>query len=483
MKPEKKIDPRKRQLLFGAMLIIVGLFVLGCSEARYSSLSMVDDQGDHPGGWTDGHPTYAVPAASLCTDCHGDSLGGGITDTSCLQSECHHDTISSWATTPDIIHGDSAKKKISGSFGLISCQICHSEDFTGSSVGATPPPSCLQSACHGTAADPNNQPPHPTSWLKADTYFHTDTKTDNASVCEDCHRDGLNSPIAPPSPAASPSMAAGCYNDTLCHAAVGTPHLTNPYDSHPADAIAEFATNCNVCHSLDPPPPSPNAAAPECTDCHAGGSPLAITNCTSCHAKPPDSASPVGAVVPNIGGAHTEHNALVGVTDGCNICHDGGGTGTGLLHYYNNTVDMAASDSTYDANAGAAVLGTTTCANVSCHGGITTPDWLTGSIDVNTECTQCHQDGSSAGDPEDNSYYSGKHDKHIREGFSCVTCHDVSTDSNHLNSLNTSAMEGTVIIDMTSSVNITWDDVNSCTGTCHYDPGKTEDHGTEKWVK
>ncbi len=457
MTPEKRINPRKWQLLFGGMLIIVGLFVLGCSEARYSSLSMVDDQGNHPGGWTaDGHPTYAVPAASLCTDCHGDSLEGGISNTSCLESDCHHDTISSWATTPDVTHGDSAKNIGSGSFGLVSCQLCHSEDFTGSSVGATPPPSCLQSACHGTASDPNNQPPHPTAWLSGDTYFHSDTDSDNASVCEDCHRDGLNSPLPPPSPAASPSTAAGCYNDTLCHSAdVGAPHPArdpNPYDSHLADAIAEFDTYCNVCHSIDPPTPS--ATAPACTSCHTGGSPLAITSCASCHAKPPDSATPVGAVAPNIEGAHTEHNSLTGVTDGCNICHDGGGTGTGLPHYYNNTVDMAASDTTYDANVGAAFLSTTTCATVSCHGGITTPDWQTGSIDVNTDagCLQCHQAGSAVTVPEDNSYYSGEHNKHVvKEGFSCTTCHDVSSDSNHFNSLNTSAMEGTVVIDLTSS--------------------------------
>jgi len=215
-------------------------------------------------------------------------------------------------------------------------------------VGATPPPSCLQSACHGTASDPNNQPPHPTAWRSGDTYFHISTNPDNASICADCHTDGANSPLPPPSPPAAPGTTPGCYNDTLCHSAQnGAPHSTNPYDSHPADAIAQFDTYCNVCHSIDPPTPS--ATAPACTSCHTGGSPLAITSCASCHAKPPDSATPVGAVAPNIEGAHTEHNALTGVTDGCNICHDGGGTGTGLPHYYNNTVDMAASDTTYDA--------------------------------------------------------------------------------------------------------------------------------------
>ncbi len=473
----------KVRLLFGAMIILAGMLAIGCSEARLSSLSMVDDQGNHPGGWTDGHSTYAVPAAALCTDCHGDTLAGGIADTSCLQSVCHHDTISSWAATPEITHGDSAKKRRSGSSGFVSCQLCHSDDFTGNSTGATPPPSCLQSVCHGTPAA--SDPPHPTSWRTGDTYFHTDTDADNASVCEDCHRDGLNSPIAIPSPAASTSTPPGCFNDTLCHAVeTGAPHPTSPYDSHPADAVAEFTTYCSDCHSIDPP--TSYAPAPVCTSCHTGGSPLAITNCASCHAKPPDSAAPVGAFAPNIEGAHTEHNALTGVTDGCNICHDGGGTGTGLLHYYNNAVNMAASDSTYDANAGAAVLSTTTCANISCHGGITTPAWAGSTIDVNTECTQCHQAGSSVGVPEDNSNYSGEHTKHVvNEGFACITCHDVSSDSNHFNTLNTPAMEGTVIIDLTGNSgidgDITWNGVNTCNGTCHYGASKKELHNNWNW--
>ncbi len=144
---------------------------------------------------------------------------------------------------------------------------------------------------------------------------------------------------------------------------------------------------------------------------------------------------------------------------------------------------------TYDANVGAAVLSTTTCATVSCHGGITTPDWQTGSINVNTDagCLQCHQAGSAVTVPEDNSYYSGEHTKHVvNEGFACTTCHDVSSDSNHLNTLNTSAMEGTVVIDLTSSGGINgdiiWDGVaKSCTGTCHYDPNKTKNHNTKNW--
>jgi len=480
MNKEAMITGRRLIVLSAVLLVIAAALLAGCSESRYSALSLVDDQGNHPGGWTDGHVTWAVPAAALCTDCHGDSLSGGIASTSCLQSACHHDTISSWATTPEVTHGDSAKKRRSGSFGLISCQICHGEDFSGSSIGATPPPSCLQDACHGTPAGAT-KPPHPTAWRTGDTFTHTSTAETNADICEDCHRDGANSPVAAPSPAADPSTAAGCFNSTLCHdVKTGAPHTTNPYSSHPQDAVSEFSTYCTDCHSIDPP--TPYAPAPACSSCHTGGSPLTITNCASCHAKPPDSASPVGAVAPNIEGAHSEHNALTGVAGRCNVCHDGGGTGTGLVHYYNNTVDMAASDATYNANAGAAVLSTTTCANVSCHGGITTPDWQSGSINVNTDCTQCHQAGSSAGSPEDNSYYSGEHTKHVvSKGFACVTCHDVSSDTNHLNTLNTSALEGTVVIDLSGSGGISWNGAGSCTGTCHYGAGKTENHGTKNW--
>ena len=481
MKREASRSKRKYLFFAAALLIIAAAFVAGCSESRFSSLSLVDDQGNHPGGWADGHTTWAVSSSALCTDCHGDSLDGGIANTSCLQSACHHDTITSWATTPEITHGDSAKKRRSGSFGFVSCQICHGEDFTGSTAGATPPPSCLQSACHGTPATTN--PPHPTAWRTGDTFTHTSTSEINASVCEDCHRDGLNSPIAPPSPPASSATAAGCFNSTLCHdVQAGAPHATNPYSSHPADAVSEFTVYCSDCHSIDPP--TPNILAPACTTCHAGGSPLVNTSCTSCHAAPPDSASPVGATAPNVEGAHTEHNALANITDRCNTCHDGGGTGTGLLHYYNNTVDMAASDATYDATAGAAVLSTTTCVNVSCHGGITTPDWQTGAIIVNSDagCLQCHQDGTAAGvagDPEDNSFYSGEHDRHVNgQSIVCSECHDMSGDANHFSTLNTPAMEGPAsgtFSNSTGSIiyNAT---AGTCSGTCH-----GQNHNPESW--
>jgi predicted CxxxxCH...CXXCH cytochrome family protein len=64
-----------------------------------------------------------------------------------------------------------------------------------------------------------------------------------------------------------------------------------------------------------------------------------------------------------------------------------------------------------------------TCKNVSCHGGQTTPSWLTGSIDVNTNCTLCHAYGTT----QYNSYFSGHHSFHLTEvGTSCTECHDTN---------------------------------------------------------
>jgi predicted CxxxxCH...CXXCH cytochrome family protein len=33
------------------------------------------------------------------------------------------------------------------------------------------------------------------------------------------------------------------------------------------------------------------------------------------------------------------------------------------------------------------------CSNVSCHGGQATPNWQTGAINVNDQCSNCHAQG------------------------------------------------------------------------------------------
>ena len=99
---------------------------------------------------------------------------------------------------------------------------------------------------------------------------------------------------------------------------------------------------------------------------------------------------------------------------------------------------------TYDAKTGVAAYNAAgdTCSKVSCHGGKTTPTWLTGSLDVNTQCDSCHELGTAAQTPEYNSYYSGRHSTHVSRA-ECSVCHDVSKlVTEHFIGLNTPGFEG-----------------------------------------
>ena len=160
----------------------------------------------------------------------------------------------------------------------------------------------------------------------------------------------------------------------------------------------------------------------------ASGTPTGpdYSDCTACHGQPPN-----GSAYPNEAGAHATHQALAGVGTNCDVCHSGAS--------HNGTIDINIK-SAYNAKSGVAGLnpdGSDTCVNVSCHGGKTTPDWFTGSLNVNTDCKSCHASGTG----QYNSYYSGKHGEH--SGRACTDCHNTSTLAvNHFSRLDTTTMEG-----------------------------------------
>src|SRR5512135_67128 len=135
-----------------------------------------------------------------------------------------------WETTPPAAqpHGDAAKATPGSTTGFAYCQICHGTDtnFSGGSSGV----SCTNNpnaACHGPAI----ASPHPPAWLPGDTYVHTNTAGGNAPVCAFCHLNGVNSPIAPPSPPAQAGTPPDCFNNTLCHGQVGASHSVPFNDS------------------------------------------------------------------------------------------------------------------------------------------------------------------------------------------------------------------------------------------------------------
>ena len=129
------------------------------------------------------------------------------------------------------------------------------------------------------------------------------------------------------------------------------------------------------------------------------------------------------------------HNALASVTGQCEICHQDAGTNTDA-HFMSATAASVAIASTYDAQSGVAGYDSAnqTCGTTRCHGGQTTPNWWSGSLDVSTQCTSCHSTSSG----EYNSAASGKHRTHGRHA--CTDCHDVSAD--HFSNLATTRFEG-----------------------------------------
>jgi predicted CxxxxCH...CXXCH cytochrome family protein len=255
----------------------------------------------------------------------------------------------------------------------------------------------------------------------------------------------------------------------------GTSNSKSPFDAdsgaHPAGwlpkghadaAKADGSSTCMECHGSDL---SGGISGVSCLSCHVNGSPFTLTDCTSCHGNPPD-----GTVAPNRAGAHntiTGHFAAhVIFPDGCNTCHNGAGSGT--LKHDNGVVDIALL-SLYSSNNGTAVHNSDgTCSNVSCHGGQTTPNWLTGKINLSTQCTSCH----AFGDSEYNSFFSGQHDFHVNTlAKPCVVCHNTTTLSqNHFTTLNTTTMEGpasATIGGENTLVTAYTGTAGDCTNICH----------------
>ena len=532
------MSPLNVKNLFMLLCIGAASVVAGCSSPN-SQVFFDPNSGKHVAGWVSTHPAQFLSDQSQCTPCHGADLHGGMSGVSCYSASfggmsCHangpgHADPAAWADPAQ--HGAAAKAapNPAAMHGFSTCQICHGVDFTGG-MSLT---ACA--SCHGGSA------PHPTSWLPTDTYRHDTTNEGNAPVCFICHANGKNSPIGPP-PAPPAGTPPGCFNNTLCHAAVGHPAGWSDPSKHGAAAkstpaaAAGFAyceschgsdftggaalTSCFSCHGVSAPhAPAPwrmptsaythtstdQGNAPVCAQCHTNGAnssvqpnppapagtpPGCFNNtlchatlvCGSCHGIPPD-----GTAFPNSAGSHTQHMA-VNTNIVCGTCHQGAGSGTAL--HQNGVVDVIL-DPTYNAKSGTAAYASAslTCTNIACHGSSRTqtstqananppqstpgrtPVWGSGTIDVNTQCTACHVLGQSAGLPENNSYYSGQHRRHVyRQGRACTDCHDTTKLAPvHFTSLTAPISETTAAATLKSTLNFNG---TTCNPGCH---------GTETW--
>ncbi len=284
-----------------------------------------------------------------------------------------------------------------------------------------------------SCSDPNKQAPfnadsgHPANWLPAAHMTAAETGLDS---CKSCHGTDFSGGIS----------EVSC---TLCH--MGNATTIHPLawqgdacSNHGDYALNNGTTGCaNAwCHGTSLGGVS--ESGPSCTKCHT---PIPTSHiCGTCHGIPPDGLAPAGNVYPNLPGAHGVHSALNGIT--CEVCHD-----RPCEDHANGVLDILF-DAAFNAKSGVASYATTstskTCSEISCHGGTRTqtlaqmqqdpaqstpaqtPDWYTGAINVDTQCSACHIYGTS----EYNSYSSGQHFFHLGgEGViyaTCIDCHDTT---------------------------------------------------------
>ncbi|HSQ78671.1 MAG TPA: CxxxxCH/CxxCH domain-containing protein [Nitrospirota bacterium] len=526
------MSPIANYKALGFMLCGFIVTIAACSSPNTKSI-LNPETGKHSVNWIVDHRITFLKDRTACTECHGSDLKGGISGVSCFSASfggmtCHANGPSGhpagWAS-PDS-HGAAAKSASDAATtkGFSTCQACHGSDFMGGLAAL----SCLNTTgCHGaTVASPHS----PAPW-RGGARTHTTTNTANAPVCGLCHWGGkLVGSYAPLPLGAQP----GCFNNTLCHDNSVVPHAVPftdptlhgplaksdliycegchaapsgggpgsnprynvpignltagcessgchaPSTAHPTQwrgftatapgghrTAGNMANACVLCHGAT----LGGGAGPACSTCHTAGSPLTLANCTSCHSSPPS-----GATAPNRTGAHPVHDALADVVaSGCDTCHNGGGNGT-ANHAYGRTSAYLSFLTGYNAKSGAGSFNATanTCANVSCHGGQTTPNWLTGTIDVNTQCTFCHASGTS----QYNSFNSGYHSLHV--GFAtCTECHDTTKLATvHFSDLNTPAMTNAyqTLLNALSYTGTGGGTFGTCTLTCH---GET--HSNRNW--
>ncbi len=472
----------------------------------------------HAAGWSDPaqHGASAKSQANgfaSCQECHGTDFSGGIANTAC--SSCHGVN----APHPPKPWRDGTYTHTTTNEGNATvCALCHTNG-ANSSVQPSPPaaagtaPGCFNSTlCHAQVG-------HPAGW--SDPTQHGVSAEQDFSVCKTCHGSdyqggttgtscyschngpGLDHPAA--AWVVADHKTSALADNTVCQKCHGTDylgggthvackschmqdqtkvHLLSWYPdvqrNHSAYAYANGTTSCSnvYCHGTNLTGVS--SSGPSCASCHSW--PINTSDCASCHGTPPS-----GTTFPNVAGSHAPH-ANVNSSVVCGTCHQGAGSGT--AYHFNNVVDVIL-DATYNAKSGTASYNasTYTCSNISCHGGSrtqtstqagqnppqstpgSTPSWLTGTIDVNSQCTACHVLGSSSGSPENNSYYSGQHRRHVySEQRACTDCHDTTKlAGSHFTSLTAPISEATASATIKSSVNFNG---ATCSPSCH---------GTETW--
>jgi len=297
---------------------------------------------------------------------------------------------------------------------------------------------------------------HPANWLPAE---HKKSAEADITACTQCHGASLDGGVADLS-------CTSCHlgGTTAIHPAEWSSIFSHgPYVNTAPTGTAACANL--YCHGTSLA--GVTDSGPSCTSCHSLPYTPASVACGSCHALPPS-----GTQAPDIAGSHAVHEVV------CNACHEGSDGVTGTGAHYNGTVNVSvqAAYNAYGSTASYDAAGYT-CSNVSCHGGRTTPDWRTGSIDVNTQCTSCHAVSTPLTNPQYNSAYTGEHDRHVNAmHLACTLCHDTTAlAANHFTHLDTTIMEGPAADTLRTETGYDGASCNPSAG------GLTGCHSSKKW--
>ncbi|MBI4651758.1 CxxxxCH/CxxCH domain-containing protein [Candidatus Desantisbacteria bacterium] len=389
----------------------------------------------HFAGWESGnnHGVTAEKDFSVCKNCHGADFKGGISTISCYS--CH--------TGPGVTHPDTGwiipNHKINALTDIILCKKCHGDDYLGGSS---------QIACNICHME-NETKVHILNWYPDVQLNHRSYAKNNGTLictnvnCHGIELTGVNG--------SGPSCST-CHTWPFVSV---HPSDWNLGTNHGVTAEKDFSV-CKNCHGSNLS--GITGSGISCSTCHPW--PFTLSNCNTCHNSPPS-----GYTYPDIAGSHTIHTALVNIN--CTSCHTNSGSGT--INHINNIINVIFNN-TFNAKSGISSYSSQnkTCSKISCHGGTITPNWISGNIDVNTQCSSCHKSGTG----EYNGYSSGRHSLHT--GFaSCTECHDINKlPASHFTNLNTSAMTGANLT-IISAANYTG---GRCTITCH---GKN--HNNNRW--
>ena len=238
------------------LFTLLATVTFGCSTAiQDSPLNFVDGNGSHPAGWTTAHGTYAEPDGSLCMDCHGDDLAGGISGASCSANS--YNGQSCHASGPGLHPADWLNKNASGDTwhadayqegllqGGLDCLDCHTPPALDDPYGGK----CL--ICHFDL----NGSRTPGGWIHGTTDHGDFAGLPEEIVCVTCHE--VNNRFG---------NEPTCHN---CHTIVTVPHTNGWLDMSAPDfhalAYSPADDSCNVCH--DPAQPA-NPPGYICLDCH-----------------------------------------------------------------------------------------------------------------------------------------------------------------------------------------------------------------------